>query len=128
MGVVAIPSRRGFVHERGRVLLHVSAHVRCASRSIPIAISTVIEGQMKARFRGSRVDRHGLSVCASHVPKHESSCSILSHEEFAVCVREFNSRHPPREQRRGDLGGMTRTVLNDVLNNDDDGRMMMMKE
>ena len=47
-----------------------------------------------------------------------------------VVVRdnEVNSRHSPLEQRRGDLGGMTRIVLNDLLNNDDDGRMMIMKE
>ena len=66
---MAIAPLGRFVHERGRVLVHVSARVRCASRSIPIAIATAIEGQMKARFRGSRVDRHGLSVCTSHVPK-----------------------------------------------------------
>ena len=125
---MAIAPLGRFVHERGRVLVHVSARAGCASAILPIAAAVAIEGQMRTGFRGPRVDRHGLSVCASHVPKHESSCSILSHEEFAVCVREFNSRHPPREQRRGDLGGMTRTVLNDLLNNDDDGRMMMMKE
>ena len=66
---MAIAPLGRFVHERGRVLVHVSARVRCASRSIPIAIATAIEGQMKARFRGSRVDRHGLSVCPCHVPK-----------------------------------------------------------
>ena len=71
VGVVAIPPLCGFVHERGRVLLHVSACARCASASTQVAAATAIEGQMKTRFRGSRVDRHGLSVCMSHAPSHE---------------------------------------------------------
>ena len=68
---MAIPPLGRFVHERGRVLVHVSARARCASASIRIAAVTASEGQMRTRFRGPRVDRHDSSVCTSHVPSHE---------------------------------------------------------
>ena len=71
VGVMAIPPLGRFVHERGRVLVHVSARARCTSASIPIAAVTASEGQMGTRFRGRRVDRHDSSVCTSHVPSHE---------------------------------------------------------
>ena len=101
MGVVAIAPLGRFVHERGRVVVHVSARACCASAIIPIAAAVAIEGQMRTGFRGPRVDRHGLSVCASHVPKHESSCSILSHEEFAVCVRDLTRVTLPENKEGG---------------------------
>ena len=67
---MAIAPLGRFVHERGRVLVHVSARAGCASAILPIAAVTASEGQMRTRFRGPRVDRHGLSVCTSHVPSH----------------------------------------------------------
>ena len=39
-----------------------------------------------------------------------------------------NSCTFPLDKRREGLGGMITILLNDHLNNDDDGKMMMMKE
>ena len=49
----------------------MSARARCASGGIQVAAAIAKEAEIKASFRGPRVDRHDSSVCTSHVPSHE---------------------------------------------------------
>ena len=49
--------------------------------------------------------------------------------QMRVVVRVFVTRVTlPSTKRREGLGGITSVALDDLLNNDDDGRMMIMKE
>ena len=45
-----------------------------------------------------------------------------------VVVPIINSRHPPLGEKKGGFRRDDRGVLDDLLNNDDDGRMMIMNE
>ena len=106
---MAIPRLGRFVHERGRVVVHVSACARCASAIIPIAAAVAIEGQMRTGFRGPRVDRHGLSVCTSHVPSHADARGrdflrvrfgrLLVKVANVNVTDNLNSCHPPLDEK-----------------------------